>query len=138
MKTTGLTIIKNAWAQRLSDLEKYYKFYAKWETVLEFRCMETMTAIIAVETTINLSKDFFSGKGYRDSRISLIVSTLQGFSYYVDEAAIAVRSYQPLCLLETERAFRQQKSARDRLNILIRKVKELIESINAIQEEGHK
>ena len=119
-------------ASALATLRQQQVLYTEWEPLLAYQCQATMKSILAMQNALRQWESFFRGSAvglvYNKQTAHLVVQ-LQTLGYLhdrVDEAAIAVRAYQPKCHSETVEAFRMLKSARDRLKSLIDGIQEEI------------
>jgi len=97
--------------------------------------------ILTIQNILQEWQEFFRGsvvgEVYSKETSDTIVKLQSPEFLYerIDEAAIAVRPYQPKCHLETVAAFQMQKYARDRLKILINGLREIVDLMDELYPE---
>jgi hypothetical protein len=127
----------------MADRHICHHFKILWEPLWECQCQHTVKLILTIQHILQEWQEFFRGsvvgEVYSKETSDTIVA-LQSIDFLyerIDEAAIAVRSYQPKCHSETVAAFQMQKYARDRLKILINGLREIVDLMDELYpEEG--
>lgn len=130
--------LRGALAASLVALREDQALYSVWEPLWAFQCQHTVKLILTIQSILEEWQEFFTGsvvgEVYSKQTADTIVR-LQTLGYLyerMDDAAIAVRSYQPKCHLETVAAFQMQKYARDRLKILINGLRETVDLMHEL------
>ena len=132
---------KCAIAKALAALQTWQPRYAKWEPVYRDICQLTLESISDVQARLSQFLTFLKAHGWPVPPSPLpamrSVWNLLGIAYECgDEAAIAVKSYQPVSNSVEEEALRKLKKARNQLETFIEKVQKLIERLNRLYPDS--